>query len=268
MSTIVLASASGAPGTTGTCLGLTLTWPRDVLLVDADRSASQAILAGYLRGAAPGGQGLQRVLQAFRERGDLAAAVASERRPLPQPGPGRDEPTRDEPTRAEPVRRDFVPGFTHLGSVDLFDAAWYPLGELFRDAPHDVLVDAGRLGHHGLPTELAAAADLVALVCRTSLVSLAGVRVHLPALVDAAPPGRCGLVLVGPGRPYAADEVARQFGVPVLAQVAWQPQAAAELVEGDLPPRWYRTPLARSYMAAAGELAARADDRSPSGVRS
>lgn len=253
MSTIVLASASGAPGTTVTALGLTLAWPRDVLLVDADRSASQAILAGYLRGGAKAGLGLQGVLQAYRERGDLAVAVMSQRLSLPEP------PTR-HPEGEQGVRRDFLPGFAHLGSIDLFDAAWQPLGELLRVAPFDTIIDAGRLGHRGMPAELAASADVVALVCRTSLVALAGVRLHLPPLIDAAPPGRCGLVLVGPGRPYAADEVAEQFGVPVLAEVAWDPDAASDLAEGQTSARgWPRTALARSLRQAATSLGTWAD---------
>lgn len=252
MSTIVLASASGAPGTTITGLGLALTWPGDVLLVDADRTASQALLAGYLRGSVAHGQGLQRLLTTYRERGDLAEAVVRERLPLPSPAP---EPA-SEP-QPEPVRRDLLPGFTHLGSVDVFDAVWPALGDLFRGAPYDTIVDAGRLGHRGMPVDLAAAADLVLLVCRTSLVSLAGVRLHLPPLLDAAPPGRCGLLLVGPGRPYPASEVAEQFGVPVIAEIAWDPRTADDLAHGETPRRWHRTPLARSLVSASATLAGR-----------
>ena len=36
MALIVLTSASGSPGVTTTALGLALTWPRPVLLVEAD----------------------------------------------------------------------------------------------------------------------------------------------------------------------------------------------------------------------------------------
>ena len=265
MTTVVLANASGAPGNTVTAVGLGLTWPRDVLVVDADRTASQAILAGYLRGTVPHGQGLQRVLQVFRERGDLAEAVRRERLPLPVPAPA---PVRGRQATdaATPVRRDLLPGFTHLGSIDLFDAAWQPLGEVFRDLGPDVVVDAGRLGHHGMPAGLAASADLVGLVCRTSLVSLAGVRVHLQALVDAAPPGRCGLVLVGPGRPYEASEVAEQVGVPGVARIAWDPRAADDLAPGEASGRWHRTPLARSLAAAAVELSGRGAPRRAAGT--
>lgn len=247
MSTVVLASASGAPGVTTTALGLVLAWPRDAVLVDADRSASQAILAGYLSGQSTHGSGMQGLLQAHRERRPLDVALREEWRPLP------DLPRRPE-VAALPERR-FVPGFTHLGSVDLFEGVWPGLTGAAREASFDLVVDAGRTGHRGLPPALVGGAGLVALVCRSSLVSLAALRLHLAPLVDEGAPGRVGLVLVGPGRPYGAREVAEQFGVPVLAEVAWDPAAATELAEGaPVGRRWARTPLARSLARAAAAL--------------
>lgn len=247
MSLLVLTSASGAPGVTTTALGLTLSWPGDALLIDADRSASQAILAGYLSGQATHGAGLQAVLQAYRERRPLPEAVAAQGRPLP------DLPRR--PDAPAPGTRTFIPGFTHLGSVDLFEGAWPGVVDAVRQAAGDVVVDAGRTGHRGLPAALVGGADAVALVCRTSLASLASLRLHLAPLVEAGAPGRVGLILVGPGRPYGAAEVAEQFGVPVLAEIAWDPAAAAELGEGaPLGKGWLRSACARSYAAAASNL--------------
>lgn len=247
MSLLVLASAAGSPGVTTTALGLTLAWPRDAVLVDADRSAPQTILAGYLSGQATHGHGMQGLLQAHRERLPMTAALASEARPLP------DLP---RPTDADaPGERRFVPGFTHLGSVDLFEGAWPSLVDAARTASFDLIVDAGRTGHRGLPTNLVAGADVVALVCRTSLASLAALPLHLAPLVETATPGRVGLVVVGPGRPYGAREVAEQFGVPVLAEVSWDPAAAAELHEGaPVGKRWGRSSLARSLEQAADSL--------------
>lgn len=248
MSVLVLASASGAPGVTTTALGLALNWPGDSVLVDADRAASQGVLAGYLSGEAHHGAGLQGVLQAHRERRPMDAALASEWRPLPELPRGPKEGPGGE--------RRFLPGFSHLGSVDLFDLVWPGVLDAARGAPYDVLVDAGRTGHHGLPNSLVAGADAVGLVCRTSLASLAALRLHLPPLLEAGAPGRVGLILVGPGRPYAAREVAEQFGVGVLAEIAWDPAAAVELNEGPVGRGWLRTALARSLRQAADRLAA------------
>ncbi|WP_342372457.1 hypothetical protein PCC79_16195 [Propioniciclava soli] len=251
MSTVVLASASGAPGVTTTALGLTLAWPRDVLLLDADRSAAHTVLAGYLRGQAPHALGVQGLLQAYRERLPMGEALLANALALPDARASR---AAEDPSGPD---RRFVPGFTHLGSVGLFDGVWGSLLEAGRGTDRDLVVDAGRLGPAGLAGELAGGADMIGLVCRTTLVSLAALRLHLPPLVDSGPPGRVGLVLVGPGRPYGAREVADQFGVRVLAEIPWEPKAAADLIEaGSLPRNWSRQGLARSYARTAEQLRA------------
>lgn len=256
MSVLVLASASGAPGVTTTALGLTLNWRGDAVLIDADRTASHAVLAGYLAGQAPQGAGLQGLLQAHRERRDLGEALASEWRPLPELPVKANEPSRGE--------RRFVPGFTHLGSVELFDSVWPALLEAARSAPFTTVVDAGRTGHRGLPTPLLEGAETIALVCGTSLASLAALRLHLAPLVEHGPPGRVGLIVVGPGRPYGSKEVGEQFGVPVLAEIAHDPAGAAEINEPGPPARgWARTALARSLLKAADAFAATAGPRRP-----
>ena len=247
MSLLGLTSVAGSPGVTTTALGLTLAWPGDAVLMDADRSAPHTILAGHLAGQATHGHGMQGLLQAHRERLPMAVALASEWRHLP------DLP---RPTGVDaPGERRFVPGFTHLGSVDLFEGAWPSVVDAAREASFDVIVDAGRTGHRGLPANLVAGAGAVALVCRTSLSPLAALRLHLGPLVETGPPGRVGLLVVGPGRPYGVREVAEQFGVPVLAEVAWDAAAAAELHEGaPVGKRWPRTGLARSLETAAAAL--------------
>lgn len=245
MSILVLASANGAPGVTTTALGLALAWPRDCVLVDADRSAAHTVLAGYLSGQTAADGGLPVLFQAHRERLPLGPALRGAARPLP--------PTA--PAEVEVRRPTFVSGFTHLGSIDLFESVWPVLLESVRGEPFDLIVDAGRAGHHGLPAGLVAGADAVALVCRASLASLVGLRPHLPPLVEAGAPGRTGLVLVGPGRPYGAAEVAEQFGVPVLASLAWDPASAAALAEpAPLEKRWPRSPLGRSLAQASEAL--------------
>ncbi|WP_203567471.1 hypothetical protein [Aestuariimicrobium ganziense] len=98
MGLLVLASATGSPGVTTTALGLTLHWPRDVLLVDADRVPSQALEAGYLSQIPTAGRGLMALAQAHRERRDLAQAAWELAVPLP--------------ASAAPQRR-YLAGFTH-----------------------------------------------------------------------------------------------------------------------------------------------------------
>ena len=50
MAVVSVFSVGGAPGVTVSSLGLALSWPRPVLLVDANPNAGSAVLAGYLRG--------------------------------------------------------------------------------------------------------------------------------------------------------------------------------------------------------------------------
>ena len=50
MAVVALTSASGSPGVTTTAVGLALTWPRPVLLIEADPTGGSGVLAGYFRG--------------------------------------------------------------------------------------------------------------------------------------------------------------------------------------------------------------------------
>ena len=58
MAVIALGSAAGSPGVTTSALGLALTWPRPVLLIEADPTGGSAMLAGFFRGTTPHTAGL------------------------------------------------------------------------------------------------------------------------------------------------------------------------------------------------------------------
>lgn len=268
MSAVVLCSAGGAPGVTVTALGLSLAWPGEVVLVDADRDATHAVLAGHLLGRASEGRGLTGVLQAHRERRPLVEALEANTLELPLPAPRARRRGRGPARQPDAVTpRRFVPGFTHLPTVELFDPVWPALMAELRGAAFDVVVDAGRVGHRGLPAGLTGGADLVLLVCRSSLVSLAALTPHLPPLVEATGPGRLGLLVLGPGRPYGAREVAGQFGVPVLGEVPWDPATADELAHGGVGPGWYGSRLRHGLAQVAADLMGRVSaDRVPQTV--
>ena len=70
MSIILLTSPGGAPGLTTTALGLALTWPRDIVLVDADPCPGHVIESGYLTGRIPPRPGLIGLATAFRDGAD------------------------------------------------------------------------------------------------------------------------------------------------------------------------------------------------------
>ncbi len=220
MSVLLLASAGHSPGVTGLGVALALTWPEPVLLVDANRTPDQSVLAGYLQGADPGGRGLGGLLQAHRERRALASCLDAMTLPL---GGGDD--------------RDFLPGFSSPGMVDLFGPAWPELGTALEAAGRTVLVDAGRITPEGLPSGLVTVCSGVAVVTGSQLVDLAALRLYLPLVVAAAGEERVGLVVVGPGRPYGSGEIGHRFGVPVWGKIAWQPAEAAVFAAGEPAPR-------------------------------
>ena len=67
MAVIALASAAGSPGVTTSALGLALTWPRPVLLIEADPTGGSAMLAGFFRGTTAHTAGLIDLAWAHRE---------------------------------------------------------------------------------------------------------------------------------------------------------------------------------------------------------
>jgi len=246
---LLLTSAAGAPGVTTLAVGLTLAWPRPVLLADCDPGAHQAVLAGFLAGQSAGGKGLLRVAEAHRDRRPLREAVLDQTLPV---------------TGEDGERHLFLPGFSRAASAGLFGGVWDDLADTFDrlgEVGYDVIVDAGRLGPHGLPGPLVERSAVTGLVLRTSLRAVMAARVHLPSLIEherLSTAGRTGLVLVGEGEPYGRREVAKALGVGVHAVVADDAQAAAHLSDGAVRPRRFdASPLVRSLRAAAGVLAGR-----------
>lgn len=246
MAVILLCSATGAPGVTTTALGLTLTWPRDVLLADCDRDAGQAVLAGYLQGHDAAGCGLLEVAREHRQGRRL----------------GTDLVQRSLPLAETPVRRRFLPGFTRPATAALFAPVWASLADAFAElsaAGIDVVIDLGRIGATGLPRELVQVAQHVLLCTRTTLRALAAARLHWAQLTEqvegSAGSAAAGLLLVGEGHPYRASEIADLFGEPVTGTVAFDRIAARALSDGAATRRRLeRSALMRSCGQLAGTL--------------
>jgi hypothetical protein len=233
MSVFLLTSATHAPGVTTLAVALAAHATHSTLLIDANREPDQSTLAGYLRGTDPDGRDFGALLQAYRERRPLESVLNSLVLPMSE-------------------RCGFLPGFAHPGMVSLFTPVWPELGAVLEADSRTVLVDAGRISTAGLPTPLISACSAVAVVTRTALPDLAALRLYLPQVLEAAGQERVGLVLVGPGRPYNGSEIRRQFEVPILAEIAWQPDEAAVYSAGAAPGRRH---LASRYLRDVGDLA-------------
>jgi Flp pilus assembly CpaE family ATPase len=87
-------------------------------------------------------------------------------------------------------------------------------------AETDVIVDAGRLGMQWYPEPLLRLADLVVLVTRSDLPSLAAAKQwadraeETRQLHPEAPPWAS--LVIGPGDPYSVREISAVLGVPVV----------------------------------------------------
>lgn len=249
MTLVLLCSAAGSPGVTTTAVAMTLNWPSDAALIDADRTATQAILAGYLRGADVGGRGLTALSRAHRERRPISEELLANCLPL------------DEDPHH---RRVFLPGFSHAGSATLFQSAWPEFAENLRRQSRmntAVIVDAGRIGD-GLPGPLLAAADVTLLLTRTSLRALAATRIHLAAMqqrhAQLASAGEIGLLLVGEGDPYSSKEISQSLGAPVWGALADDAKSATVWSDGAQGSRRQTNgPLIRSITALISQITTR-----------
>jgi len=213
MSIIVLTSACGAPGVTTTTLGLAVTWARPAIAVEADPVGGSSMLAGYFRGFHEPTQSVVDLLLAHRN-GRL-----SEQFPLSL-------------IHVEGTTASVLPGpRSHAqarGALDL----WEPLSLVWKTlhAEMDVLVDAGRLGMESAPTSLLRVADMVLLVTRSDLPSLAASKQWAEQVREnrAAHPElpEWKILLIGGGHPYSAREVESVLGLTVLSTLGLDAKGA------------------------------------------
>lgn len=261
---IVLTSASGSPGVTTAALGLAFSWPRPVLLVEADPTGGSGIFAGYFQGRVEPSAGLIDLALAHRQ-GTLAETLPQVVRAWP------------------PSTMTLLPGTRSHEQARSLISLWEPLTAVLRDLRRngqDVIVDAGRLGLGGWPAPLVMGADLTLLTSRNTLPALAGARSWATSLgssfENAGGATRFGVLLVDeagrwpklPGakggvgvpriRTYTDRQVTKTLQLPVIASLPWAPEGADTYSHGARPPRkWQTSPLARAYQAAGGAVRAR-----------
>ncbi len=246
MAVIVFVSASGAPGVTASALGLALSWPRPVLLVEADPTGGSGLLAGYFRGASTPPESLIDLAFAHRE-GGLLEAIPSVTMAIPD------------------TTVTILPGTRTHAQARSLSGLWEPLTEAFTGLEamgQDVIVDAGRLGLVGSPEVLIDGADLTLLTVRTDLVALSGARSWAQTLragfENRGALSSLGVLTVGDGHPYRAREVAKVLSLPVTASLAWDPTAAEVFAKGATAPRRFDTsPLLRSLRSAQNAISTR-----------
>ncbi len=236
---IALCSAKGAPGVTTSALALALSWPRPVVLAELDPAGGD-VLAGYGRGQLAAG-GLADLELAAR-RGGVTERLDEHLLHLDTGGRARLLPGLTDPVSARRVE-------------------WARLATALAALPGrgiDVLADCGRLGAASFPADVVAEADCTLLVTGSGLRAVHAARHAVSALQEASGgrPGAVAVLLVGPGEPYGAAEIADAVGAPVAAVLPRDARAAAVLSDGAPPARLFaQSALMRAARTAAAGLA-------------
>ncbi len=238
MALFTLTSASGSLGVTTLCVGLALTWPRPVVLVEADPSGGSAILAGYCTGLAR--PGLSELVLAHRHH-QLASEL-----------PSRLFPLADSNASLLPGLRSHQQAASLLG---VWDSLLEGLHEMAAATGVDVIVDAGRLGMLGSPEPLVSESDVTVVLTGTGLPELARVRSWVPQLQEAAV-GGVRLAIAGRVRPYSPSEITKTLGLAVVGEVAWDPEAARWWSHGEPQRHFDRSRLSRTVVALGEALRA------------
>ena len=244
MALIVLTSANGSPGVTTTALGLALAWPRPAVLVDADPTGARAIPAGYFRGG-----------QLPTDATIIDLAIAHRQGQL-------EETLPHTLMRIPDTHVQFLCGPLRHNQARALDGMWETLAATFKSLERngqDVIVDAGRLGLEGSPFRLLASAELALLVTRSSLPALVAASSWAQTLREtfarAGAQDNLGALLIGPRMPYGAADAAKVLGVPIVADLAWDPSSAEVFSNGARPPRKFEASgLSKSLRAAVQAL--------------
>jgi Flp pilus assembly CpaE family ATPase len=243
MALITLMSANGSPGVTTTALGLALSWPRPVILIDADPTGARAILAGYFGGNLQPEHTIVDLAVAYRQ-GNLAESLSSMVTPIPN------------------SQAQFLCGPLNHSQARALDTMWEPLAGVLKGlyrTGQDVIVDAGRLGLEGFATKLVTQADIALLVTRSTLPALVAAsswaQTMRSTFEHAGGLDSLSALVVGEGRPYNNAEVAKVLGLPVSASVAWDPTTAEVYSVGAKPGgKFQASALNKSLRSAIGSM--------------
>ena len=124
----------------------------------------------------------------------------------------------------------------------------------------DVLIDLGRLGLEGYATTLLEGANLGLVVLRSTLPAIVAAHSWAPTLTQstntiATGPDVLGLLVIGEGHPYTADEITAELKIPTLAKLPLDATTAEVFSLGAKPGRRFtRSPLYRSLPSAVAAL--------------
>lgn len=242
--TLIALTSVRSPGVSTATLALALSWPTASLLVEADPAGS-TLHTGFLRH------------RGTLDRGLLGAVLAARQRPNPTA-------VLEHAARLdEHGRRLLIAGLTEPGQSAVAAAGWPALLTALRalreaQVEHDVLIDAGRLGHRDTPHALLSGADLLLLLARPEPGEVHFTRAHAELIRHQMPQARMAVLAIGTARDLTGPAISVLFaeaGIPVLGTLAHD-QAGAAVLRGTRPfgPGSQRGALLRSARALAPVL--------------
>ena len=249
-----ICSAKGSPGVTAATLALTASWPRPVVLVEADPTGGDL---AYRCRATSGGP-----VYATPNLLTLAAAIRAG-----VPGPS----VLVENSQRLRCGVDLVQGVTAPTQACGLGSLWSMLAQACQESGVDVVADLGRLDRTSVALPLAQAADCVLTVASSSLEAVMHLRAGLGELVgvlNAHQEATIVPVIVGADTHAAGDcadldGVLSGAGLPVQASghLPYDPKALERLERGEpATGRLGRTLLIRAAKAMTGTILDRAGE--------
>lgn len=258
MATILVTSVAGSPGVSTTALALTMSWPRPVLMIEADILRYSAVMAGYFRGQMKHTKGM----------GELPVAVRSSSEGLTVHHLLGHSIALDAQDQS---LRKVVPGFRDPAAASSWQHLWGPLGmaaAALEQSGADVIIDAGRWTPKDPRAALFTQADQVLLLVPPDLPSLVAAHHRVPELrrmTDAV--GRDDALLVATAATahtgaYGSREASKALGLEIMNALEWDPRTAAVFSQGESQKKPFRsTKLGRSTLALQNRLISRLNDR-------
>lgn len=244
---IALASVKGSPGVTSTGLALAATWPRPVVLLEADPAGGDL---AYRCRAAHGGP-----VSAHRGLLRLAAAV---RAGTPSPGAVFEE------SQLLACGVNLIQGVASSAQARGLVGLWPMIGQACTTAEVDVIADLGRLDRASALMPLGQAAHHLLPVASTSLDSVMHLTEGLNDIAGGiAQHGTVNIspILVGPDAHAARDcadldDLLTRAGLPITPTqpMPYDPKALQRLEQGERAARLGRTLLLRAARAIAGSM--------------
>lgn len=259
MGLYALASATGSPGVTTTCVAMAALTDRPTVLVEADMTGGSAILAGRLASQHPHDRSVVWLADHVDDHTRFADHVWDQTIPLP----GTDHAW-------------LVPGISAPRQARSLAGRWDGIGRglqtLTTTTGHDVIIDLGRLATTAAATAILPHLDALLILTDPRLPTLNATRQALAEIADEQGGALITRTAVAAlqrqwswrkedragfrSRPYRAREIRRIVEpCPVLTSLPFRPVDAAVYSDCGETTRWHdHAPYARAVRSLATDL--------------